>query len=201
MVWREALVPQPQRDLADVAGGLENHQGTNVPQHMGGCLPARDRRLGPRCGRDVQFEPLGEAASGHPPSHCIQEQVAVGNFGADGEPRSERTSRLLPQRQDAGPPSLAHDPDLVEPRHPDIVEAEADQFGAAEPGVVGEPYRTIAKEGTSRYGQWPARLLTGRDQQIRECCESGHSGTGRNRGCRQRVRRPFLRQPFRPLWR
>ena len=26
----EALVPQPQRDLADVAGGLENHQGAMI---------------------------------------------------------------------------------------------------------------------------------------------------------------------------
>ena len=30
-------------------------------------------------------------------------------------------------------------------------------------------------------GRRPARLLTGRDRQIRECCELGHSVTGRNR--------------------
>ena len=88
--------------------------------------------------RDVQLEPLCEAAPGHPPSHRIQEQVAVGNFGTDGEPCTKRESRFFPQRQNTGSSSLAHDPDLVELRHPDIVEAEADQFGDAEPGIVGK---------------------------------------------------------------
>ena len=78
----------------------------------------------------MQHEPRGEAAPGHPPSHRVQEQVAVGSLGAEGEPCTERNACFPPQRQDAGPPSLAHDPDLVE--------AEADQFGDAAAGVVGK---------------------------------------------------------------
>ena len=147
----EALVPQPQRDLADVAGGLKGVQCAGVPQDMGRHLPSRDRRFGPCCCCDMQRETRGEAAPGHPPSHRVQEQAAVGSLGADGEPCTERNACFPPQRQNAGPPSLAHDPDFVELRHCDIVEAEADQFGDAQTGVVGKAqHRPVPSSGPCR---------------------------------------------------
>lgn len=81
---------------------------------------------------------LEQAAPGHPPFHRVQERVAVGKPGTDGEPCPERTARFLSERQDAGRTPCAHGPNLVELRHPGIVESEADKLGDAEPGVAGE---------------------------------------------------------------
>ena len=53
-------------------------------------------------------------------------------------PCAERAAGFLPQRQHAGPPPFAKDPDFVQSRRSDIVEAEPGRFGDAKAGIAGK---------------------------------------------------------------
>ena len=104
---------EPERDLADIMRRLERVHGTAMAKHVR-CHPfAIDRRLGSGRGDDVLGEDIFEPRPGHRTTDAAEEQRRVIAVRAGGEPCPEGDRSLLPQRQDALAPPLAHNVDAA----------------------------------------------------------------------------------------
>ena len=118
---------EPQRDLPDIASGLECVQGAGVPQCVWRSGLAGNGSNSASCG-GAWGESLGETGPRHAGVEGIEGEMPVGAIRSDTEPVAQPGTGLFPQRQDATAAALAQDADVVESRCLEIFRSQANQL-------------------------------------------------------------------------
>src|SRR5262249_3420850 len=104
-------VTEPKRDLADVSCRSKCVHCASPSKHMGRAALFSNRRLLRLCRSRVFSQDVRESRAGHRAAGRIEEQLGVTIPSADREPSLQGFCCLLPERENAFPPSLAHDVD------------------------------------------------------------------------------------------
>src|SRR4051812_25710945 len=104
---RQCGVAQPQRNLPDIPGTLQDDHRPRVPEHVGRDAFLGETGLLPSRGRDVLLEQVGKAPSAQRLTTSVDEHLGCRDLPAYGEPGAQCSGRRLPQRQCPLPAPLA----------------------------------------------------------------------------------------------
>src|SRR5713226_8062501 len=92
----EARMPEPQRDLADVAGCRERVHGAAMSKHVRRHPLSQQRGPLLGSGRDMLRQTKGEAVAAHPFAVAVEEQLWGGGVWTSHQPSSQSRLGLSP---------------------------------------------------------------------------------------------------------
>ncbi len=124
---------EPQGDFADVAGGLEHHDGTTMPKLMGRDGASGQLGVLGGGGTRVFVEDVFEPSPRHRGAFGIDEEFRNAGGSAYRQPSAQVSGCFFPKREGPLLAAFSVDTDAWCPVQGDVRQREADQLGDAQP--------------------------------------------------------------------
>ncbi len=155
---------KPQGDFADVAGGLEHHDGVAVPQLMRG--DGAPGQLGVIDGSSTRVfvEDVFEPGPGHRSALGVYEEFRDAGGSTHRQPCPQITGCFLPKREGPLLAAFSVHTDAGCPMQGDVRQRKAHQFGDAQP----------AGEAKAQHGTVPGAKPRRRVRGVEDCSHCVH---------------------------